>query len=200
MADVKKYVTPPFRVSFPAVFEAKTFDGGKAKYGVTAVWHPNLFTDKDKVKWRAILGGLDAMSKDIFKSPWKELPANIKRGLRDGAEKPELEGFGKGTYFASLTSMMRPGVVDRAKQPIGPEHDNEDKVYPGCWARATVTIYSYNNKGKGVAIGLQNLQLIKDDGRLDARTDAAEDFDGEEIDDSWLDDDTSTESDDAFDL
>jgi hypothetical protein len=91
--------------------------------------------------------------------------------------------------FASLSSKFKPGVVDRNKDPVSPDEGNADLVYAGAYARATVGVYAYSNKGKGVAIGLNNLQLIKYDpevtGRLDGRGNAGDDFD-DEIDSSWL--------------
>ncbi len=187
MAEVKRYVTPVFRASFPAVFTAESFEGGAPKFGVSAVWTPAKFTDKEKALWAAIKDALNKEALAKFKKPWKELPANIKRGLRDGAEKAGMEGYGEGTLFANISTKLRPGVIDKDKSPIGPEHGNADEIYPGCYCRATVTVYSYDNKGKGVAIGLMNLQKVKDGPRLDSRTDASEDFD-DEIEDSYLED------------
>lgn len=187
MAEVTRYVTPPFRMSFPNLFEKDAMDENSVpKYGLTAVWTPSTFTDGDKKKWKALLAALDAKSREAFKKPWKDLrDAGMKTGIRDGSKKEGLEGFGKGTRFANLTTKMRPGVVDASKNKISPEEGNDDEIYPGCWARATVTVYSYDNKGKGVALGLMNVQKIKDGPRLDSRTDAAEDFE-EDLDSAWL--------------
>lgn len=193
MAELQKYVTPAFRLSFPNVFTASTYqsaEGGKSepKFGFSAIWTPKNFSEPDKKRWSAILKALDAESKKTFGKAWKELPANIKRGIRDGAEKADLEGYGEGTRFANITSKMKPGVIDVNKNDVGPEHGNAELVFPGAWARATVTVYSYNNKGKGVALGLQNLQILGKGERLDSRTNASEDFADEDVDDKWLDD------------
>lgn len=202
MAEVKRYVTPVFRASFPALFEAESYDGGPLKFGLSAVWTPSKFSATDKKRWAKIIGALDEESKSRFKKAWKDLPANFKRGIRDGAEKADMEGYGEGTEFASVTTKMRPGIVDVDKNKIARDGAEKEKweaeghtvsdvvgaeaIYPGCYCRATVTVYSYDNKGKGVALGLMNVQKVADGGRLDSRTDAAEDFDGEEIDEAWL--------------
>jgi len=199
MAEIKRYVTPVFRVSFPNVFEARSVDGGAPKFGVSAIWTPSKFTDKEKVLWKAILGALNTEAQSRFKKKFKDLPANIKRGLRDGSEKPDMEGYGEGTKFASLTTKMRPGIVARdGKTKISVEEGNADEIYAGCYCRATVTVYGYDNKGKGLALGLMNLQKVKDGPRLDSRTDASADFeddleDGEE-DDNLLDEDEDEEA------
>jgi hypothetical protein len=178
---VQKLVTPIFRVSFPSVFEAKSFDGGAPKFSVSAIWDPSKFTPAEKKLWAAMLGLADEVSLERFKKKMSDLPSNFKRAIRDGAEKADLAGYGEGKLFANLSSKMRPGLIDRDQAPI----TNPEDFYPGCYARGTITCYSYDNKGKGVAFGLQNLMKVKDGERLDSRTDAAEDF--SEVDDGDLD-------------
>lgn len=193
----KKFITPVFRISFPNLFEARKADNddpnAKAKFGCSAIWTPAKFTDREKELWRTIMAELDKEARSVFKKPWKELPDHIRRGVRDGAAKEDLEGYGPGTKFANITSKNRPGVVDKdGETDISPEDGNADLIYPGCYCRATVQIYSYNNKGKGVAIGLRNIQKVKDGPRLDNRTNAKDDFD-EEIESAWLDEDEGGE-------
>jgi hypothetical protein len=181
MSMATKLVTPVFRVSFPAVFEAKAFDGGPPKYSVSAVWDPERFTAAEKRQWQAIVDLCDEVSMERFKKKMSALPANFKRAIRDGAEKAELAGYGEGKLFANLSSKMRPGVIGLDRAPIL----DADDFYPGCYARATVTAYSYDNKGKGVALGLQNLMKVGEGDRLDSRTDASEDFGDVEDDDRF---------------
>jgi hypothetical protein len=193
-SEAIKLTTPLFRIGFPSVFEARSMEGdagGTPKYGLTAIWKPADFTEKDKRLYAAIKAALDTECKRVFKKDWATCKADIegfKTGLRNGANK-ELDGFGPGTVFASLSSKFSPGVVDRNKEEVSPAEGNADLVYAGAYARATVGVYAYSNKGKGVAIGLNNLQLIKYDpevtGRLDGRGNAGDDFD-DEIDSSWL--------------
>ena len=54
--------------------------------------------------------------------------------------------------------------------------EDREAFYPGCYARASVTAYAYDNVSKGVAFGLSNLMFVKDGERLDSRTDPTEDF------------------------
>ena len=169
---VKKVVTPIFRVSFPAVFEAKSFEQGPPKFSVSAIWDPKLFTPAEKQLWAAMIGLADEVSLEKFKKKVDQLPGNFKKPVRDGAEKAGLAGYGEGKLFANLSSKMRPGLIGLDRQPIL----DAEEFYPGCYARATITAYAYDNKGKGVAFGLQNLMKVKDGERLDSRTDANEDF------------------------
>jgi hypothetical protein len=181
---VKKVSTPIFRVSFPSVFEASSYEGGAPKFSVCAVFTPALFSPNDKLLWEAMKALADEVSVEKFKKKLAQLPANFKKPFRDGEEKADLEGFGAGKVFTNLSSKMRPGLIDRDRTII----TNPEDFYPGCYARATITSYAYDNVGKGVAFGLQNLQKIKDGDRLDSRTNAQDDF-GDDIDDAWLEGD-----------
>lgn len=191
----QKLITPPFRASFPHLFKASSFEGQDPKYGVTALWYPEKFNDKDKKRWSAMLKALDAASIEKFKKPRKELPSSFKKGIRNGKDKEEMDGYGEGCRFATLNSPSKPGVVDKNKEPIGPEHGNDDEIYPGCWCIATVNAFAYDkNGGKGVALGLQNIMKVKDADRFDSRTDPEDDF-SDEDDSRFIDEDEEDEDD-----
>jgi hypothetical protein len=160
-------------VSFPSVFEPSSYQGGPEKYSVCAVFEPDKFSPAEKKRYADMLALADEAAKDFFGKPLNKLPANHKRPLRDGEEKGDLQGFGAGKMFCTISSKQRPGIV--AADNVTPIVDSED-FYPGCYARATITAYAYDNVGKGVAFGLQNLKFVRDGERLDSRTDAADDF------------------------
>lgn len=186
--DTKTYVTPIFRVSFPHVFEARAgMEGGEPKFGLTAVFEPSKFSAKDKERWKAMIAAANEVSVGKFKKALKDLPDNFKKPIRDGMEKEGLAGFGEGKKFGNFTTKFKPGIVDRdGKSKIV---DDPESFYPGCYARATVTVYAYDNKGKGIAFGLMNVQKLADGARLDSRSDASEDFEGEDLspeDKAWL--------------
>lgn len=169
----KTVVTPVFRVSFPSVFEKSQFGDGKPKYGLAAVWEPEKFTDADKKLWAAMGALADEASMSLFKKPVKQLADNFKKPVRDGVEKEHLDGYGAGKKFANMTSHQKPGLVDRNKQPI----IDQEQFYAGCYARALVTAYAYDNKGKGVAFGLMNIQKVSDGEAFSGRVAAEDSFD-----------------------
>lgn len=194
MAELKTFLTPPFRANFTnTLFDADSMDGGPMKYGVMAIWYPERFTESHKKLWAAIHAELDAVCLASFKKKWADLPANFKKGIRDGAEKASMGDAFNNAVFANITTKLVPGVVDLAKGsdgkpiPISKKAGNTEEVYSGCWMRATITIYTYDNKGKGVALGLMNAQKLKDGPRLDYRGDAAADFAEAEEDQDFLD-------------
>ena len=57
-------------------------------------------------------------------------------------------------------------------------------MYSGVYGRASITFYAFNSNGnKGIACGLQNLQLIRDGEPLGSKASAESDFSTEEEDD-----------------
>jgi hypothetical protein len=55
---------------------------------------------------------------------------------------------------------------------------NERDFYAGCFARAEIIAYAYDQAGnKGIGLSLQNVQKLRDGDRLGGRKDAADVFD-----------------------
>jgi hypothetical protein len=176
-ADLRKVTTPKFRASFVWAFKPQPpMEGsqGEPKYGVTMLFDatarktPNYQAMKDL----AVHAAKEKFG-DKLKPDGKGWFHGLRNPFRDGAEKPELDGY-EGMTFASATSKMQPGIVDQNLQRIISEED----YYSGCFSRATVTAYGYDKAGnKGVAFGLQNLQKVGDGDRFSGRTAAEDDFD-----------------------
>ena len=188
MVERTKVITPPFRVSFPSIFEPSSYQGGDPKYSLAMLFYPAKFSEADKKAFAALKAAADAAGMDKFKKAVKDFPDNMRRPLRRGEEKAHLEGYGEGCVFATASSKQRPGLIDRDKQDIL----DKDAFYPGCWARATVTAYAYDNKGKGVAFGLHNIQKLGDGENFTGRVAADEDF-GDDASAVWGDDTPVTE-------
>ena len=146
-----KLMTPVFRVSFPHLFrpsDNKTEDG-KAKYQLSMLFPPG--TDLALLKKAA-----RECAEQHFNG---KIPPRLKTPFLD-AGTYEYEGYEPGWTLIRVSTTTKPGVVDQNVQPI----IDEAEFYPGCWARATVTVYGWTFKGNnGVSFGLQNVQKIKDD-------------------------------------
>jgi len=164
----QKLVTPPFRVCFPNVFEKRAFNEGEPKFSVMAVFDPSSFGKAEAAAFKRMQAAAEEASKDKLRKPLSA----VRTPFRDGAEKSHLEGIEEGFIFMTLSTKLRPGVVDRNAQPI----IEEEEFYPGCWARATVNAYAYDNVSKGVAFGLQNIQKIGEGENLTGRAKAEDDF------------------------
>jgi len=149
-------MTPAFRVSYPNVFRPKKNDlSGKEEYSLVALFKKG--EDLDELKKAAQAAMEDKWGSD--KSKW---PKNIRSPFRDQGER-EAAGYEEGAVFINLKSNQKPGLVDAKLVDI----IDDAEFYAGCWARATVRAYAYDQKGnKGLAFGLQNIQKLRDDAPL----------------------------------
>lgn len=173
-------LTPEFRVSFPYVFKAQLNKlSGKEEYSLQALFPPN-----------ADLSKLKAAAQEAIKEKWgpdsSKWPKNLKNPFRDQAEKEKEiddgkggtkkvmpDGYVKGAIFLTLKSKQKPGVVDQKVEDI----IDPSVFYAGCWARATVSCYAYDQAGnRGVSFGLGNIQKTRDGDPFGGRTKASEDF------------------------
>lgn len=187
-----RLLTPPFRASFPDVFVKRVFEGQSeenARYscaalfsgfevlnGRTVIKAPAVWAEKDQQKWAAIIAACNKLSIEAFKKPMKELDRGVYKLPFHRGEEKEYDGYGPGVvYFTMSAKNRRPQVI--AKDGITPiTQGGQDEFYAGCYARASVTPFAFNNKGKGIALGLNNLQKLGDAPRLDAFSSAEDDF------------------------
>lgn len=178
--EAKKVVTPEFRVSFPAVFEPKAFQGNAPKYSVVMLFDKK--TDLTSVK-KAVFNA--ATEKWGAKDKW---PKGLRLPFRDGDEKGDKQGYA-GCIYVTATSKDQPGLVGPTRQAIL----NPKDFYAGCYARAEIIAFAYDKVGnRGVSFSLQNIQKMRDGASFSGRKDAADVFDSiedtSESADSYVDD------------
>ena len=95
--------------------------------------------------------------------------------LHDGdGLRPTGEPFGpecKGCWVFTASTSDRPGCVDENLQPL------MEPIKSGDYGRVSVNMYGFDTAGnRGVAAGLNNVQLLERGESLGGRTDAATDF------------------------
>lgn len=178
--DIKKVMTPKFRVAFASVFNARSQENedgteSKPKYSLVMIFDE----DEDLAK-------MTKLAKQAAKDKWGDkIPRSARvNPFRDGGEKEDegIEGFEEGMQFATASTFFRPGIVDKDREAI----IDQDEFYSGCYARATVTAYAYEVKGnKGCSFGLMNIQKLKDGDQLSGRTSAEDDFGDDDDEDDW---------------
>jgi len=167
----KKCMTPKFRVSFPAVFQPKSFQDQPEKYSIVMLFDKK--TDLKELKRAAANAAIEKWG------PKEKWPKSLRMPFRDGDEKTDLQGY-EGTIFVSASSKQRPGVIDAKKQPITEE---DQSFYAGCYARATLIAFAYDKAGnKGVSFSLQNIQKLADGESFSGRKAAEDEF--EEVEDN----------------
>lgn len=167
--------TPKFRVSYPNVFKPKRNElNGKDEYSVVALF-PKA-ADIKVLKEAAQKAIIERWGPD--KTKW---PTNLRSPFRDQSERAkEVDGkrilpagHEEGAIFLNLKSSQRPGVVDQNVQDI----IDESQFYAGCWARASVNAYAYDQKGnRGVSFGLGNIQKVAEGEPLGNRAKPEQDF------------------------
>ena len=164
-----RIVTGEVRLSYAHVWEPNSIQGGKPKYSVSLI-----IPKTDTATIAAIEKAVDAaieqgIAKFGGKRPNK---AALKSPLRDGDIERDDEAY-KGAYFLNANSLTAPQIVDINVAPIL----DRAEVYSGCYARVSLSFYSFNTSGnKGVACGLGNIQKTRDGeslggGRVSAETD-----------------------------
>ncbi len=167
--------TPTFRVSYPNVFKAKKNDlNGKDEFSLVALFKKG--EDLSALKAAAQKAIVDKWGPE--KAKW---PSNLRSPFRDQAERAKdvdgkrilPVGHEEGAIFLNMKSSQRPGVVDQNVQDIL----DESQFYAGCFARASVNAFAYDQKGnRGVSFGLGNVQKIKDGEPLGNRARPEQDF------------------------
>lgn len=155
-----KVVTNKVRFSYCKIWEPTAMEeGATPKYSVT------LLIPKSDTKTVAKINEAVEAAKEEGKGKWgSKIPTNMKSPLRDGdIERPDRPEY-VGMYFISTSSVKPVKVVDRNIQPIS---EAEDKLYSGCYGRASINLYPYaKSVNKGVAAGLLSLQVTEDGDRL----------------------------------
>ena len=190
---VNKILTPAFRVSFPNVFKAKAaYKDSPPTFNIQMLFPKNHETHKYPENVKKFAGSIDKLKKlaiSVRKEKFGDKKVKDWNPLKDGDEK-EYDNY-HGMTFANAKSKMKPGIVNRKNEDI----IDPEEFYAGCWARATITAYSYDvNGNRGVAFGLQNLQFLGDDKSFSGKKNAKDDF--EMIDDDFNDDDENDFDDD----
>ena len=179
MAAATQITTGKVRFSYNNLFTPRAAqEGAQEKYSTTL-----LIPKTDKATVKKIRAAIEEAIQEGIASKWGgKKPGNLKLPLRDGDderadEAPEYEGM----FFLNANSTQKPGIVDKDLNEIL----DPDEVYSGSWGRASINFYPFNTNGnKGVGVGLNNIQKLKDDERLGAaRASAETDFgDGYEDD------------------
>ena len=171
---------PQTRWSYVNVWEPKSIDGSNPKYSVQFLIPKTDQATLDKV--RAAIEAAYHEGEAKLKGGSRFVPAleDIKSPLRDGDRERKGDPVYAGMYFLNANSTQKPGIVDRDLNEIL----DPDEVYSGCWGRASINFYAFNvNGNRGVGVGLNNIQKLKDGDRLGGARAKAEDDFGDDFED-----------------
>jgi hypothetical protein len=163
-------VTGLCRIAFAHLLEAgETLNEGEFKYSCVLLFEPSDPTLPLLRKAAA------AAAKRKWTDKLPQLQSSLRNPIRDGNEK-EYQGFA-GHVYVSCSAKNRPGVVDAALKKITSDSPDADGIYSGCWVRADINAFAYEQKGnRGVSFGLNNVQKLGDDEPFSGRKSADQVF------------------------
>lgn len=196
----------PVRFSFANFFVPKIDDENKIdkKTGKPAEFYSCqvILPKADKAAKEAIDSAVKVAA--AAKLGDKKIPSTWKLPLRDGDEEADEKGEHlKGCWFFNCKAKGRPAVVgtrkytedDVATWDAENEHETsefkarnrpkvgklvkltEEDIKSGDYGRVSVDFYYFENDSKGIAVGLGNVQKLKDGESLGGtRTSADDDF------------------------
>lgn len=176
MAEEKKqstFMTPEFRVSFPSVFKARAaVKGAEEKFSISMLFPKKFAKPEDKALFDKIVAAVSAAAAEKWGADKAKWPKGLKPPFHDGSEK-DYDGYGPDVIFASASSKIQPGLIDHNKAEI----IDAKEFQGGDYARATITVYAYDNVSKGVAFGLRNIQKLRDGEHFSGGAKAVDEFD-----------------------
>lgn len=187
-------ITPPMRISYPALFTAKMPNPKFAKPGQQARFKCDLLKEKDLTgpayegqaeQWEKEFDELQEAVMNILleNHTMEELEVAIKMKAINNPFKTHAAQSGEPLIDLDIYDYVlqpwanadsRPLVVDRWVDPKDPEGrpvviNDPAKIYPGCYVRAMLNPYYYKSGTKGVNFGLIGVQFWADGDRLDTR-------------------------------
>lgn len=179
MARSERVITGEAIISYPHLVEPQEplNQGDKPKYGCVLI-----FQDEAEIK------RLKKIAIEVAKEAWgaKKGP-EVMRNQKNPTFRTDVEskGYPEGSTFFSARGLNKPGVVsqvpDKDGQPsVIPDKDIPEVVYPGAVVKASINFYSYDAKGnKGIGVGLNNIQFVRDGDRLDSVVAASDEFEAD---------------------
>lgn len=161
-------MTPKGRILWFSVFAPRK---DKKKADSAGKYELNLLFPKDSVhdvlKDRVTEAGKEKFPK-AFADAKGKTPSSLKSPFKKTAENDKLvnaleeAGFKVEDFpvYYAARSKDRPGLIGPNAKVV----DDPEQVYSGRWARMSVDAFGYDvDGGKGIALGLQNIQLLDHD-------------------------------------
>ena len=157
------------RVSFAgSLFKPRAQQaGGVEKYGCTLIFEKSCDRSALDTAVKGVIiaqwgdKGLERAKAGLIKSPFLDGAGKEARNKSTGELHP---GFGPDVFFLRVQSMRQPVIRYRSEHIPA----TEDEVYSGCYGKAVLNAFAWNNpqNGDGVSFGIQFFQKIKDGDRL----------------------------------
>ena len=154
----KRYTMRNVRLAFPALFEAKAFNGeGKPAFSASFLIRP----DDPQVD------ELNALADEVVAEKWGAKAEQMLVALRgqdklfihNGDMKAQYDGF-EGNFYVNARSYTQVTVADNDKTPLTAQ---AGKPYAGCYVDCSIEVYAQDNKfGKRINASLRWVQFRRD--------------------------------------
>ena len=172
----KKLILKNVRFSYVRVFEAAPIMDGNTNYYSVSVLIPKSDTKQVNEIKKALKGLADEF---LANNPKLKgvLPKGWRNPITDG-DKKGSEGYADMWVLNAKRQEKNgaPIVIDKYRQPITVKED----MYSGSWGAASLSLFTYFKSATscGVGVGLNGIQKVTDDDRLDGGA-SVNDFDYE---------------------
>jgi hypothetical protein len=147
--------TCPVRLSYPKLWEPDKYDDtSKPTYSASLIFPVGV--DLTALQTAARETAVEEFGPNGIglRSPFRSQDEKVAKGEK---------GYAAGGWYINVSARAefhRPQILDGRMMPV----TDKARVYPGVWCLVTVRPYAYTAKGnKGIAFGLQHVQLIADD-------------------------------------
>lgn len=166
------------RFSYVQVWEPRLAKGStKLKYSASLLWAKTDKATTEIVK-AAFVAGVEMGKEKKFKN--KNARIDIKKVIHDGDAERGGNIEYKGMWFLSAKSDNPPGVGKFQHGKLVAIIDKTE-FYSGCFGKANVSLYPFNNEqsGDGIAVGLNHVAKTKEGEKLGGGPGSLEDAFGE---------------------
>lgn len=158
-ANPCKVVTGKVRLSYVYLTTPRPGDkpDDKPKYQVDMIIPKSDKATIEKIE-KGIATAIEA-SKDKFK--WTDKTVKHKDfwvPLRDGDERDDEDPAYAGAMYLCAKTTSKPNVVDKDLNAIL----EADEIYSGMYGRVSFDLWAFDNKSKGIGVGLLNVQKLAD--------------------------------------
>jgi hypothetical protein len=170
MERTEDFKTPECRLSYASgLFKARSQEQGKPpKFGATLIFPKSARAEIEKriadlIKKQWGDKALEMAKAGLIKSPFLAGDGKEARSKKTGEIQP---GLGPDVFFVrpSANHDRPPAVI--WKNPN--QQETETNVYSGCYGKAVVNLFCWDNpkQGKGVSMGIQMFQKLREGERL----------------------------------
>lgn len=152
----------PVRIMFPNLKKPRKTQNGAEKFGVLVLIH------KDSPEFEQVRNAVkNAMDRDFNEQLALKGRFNPIKSCKQTDAVREAEGqspmFSKlenaeDYFYFNANSKEKPGIVDTKLNPIL----DASCFKSGSYVRVNVNAYTWDNSGKGVSLGLNHIQFVKE--------------------------------------